>query len=262
MSTKRIRLAASAVASLCSLTACSGLATPPATGELSQDQATLATCAGVHPAAMVTIDVSGTGRDEGVANQHLGAVRAVVRRTAICGGHLRVTAFAGTSAVTQPLYDGELQLAGATDIARLRKVPALVDDVMTTVAKGYQASLAAPPAGDGSDITGQYRLAGEYAAQLGSGYTLDYTLLTDGFQNTGVSAVSHPLSASEAKALAETVNVPSLKGATITVAGLGKVAGAPPPSDMVEGLVRFYDAVCARTEAATCTSVTDFTVGR
>jgi hypothetical protein len=185
-----------------------------------------------------------------------------VRRTAICGGHLRVTAFAGTSAVTRPMYDGELQLAGATDIARLRKVPALVEDVMSTVSKGYQAALAAPPAGDGSDITGQYRLAGEYAAQLGSGYKLDYTLLTDGFQNTGVSAITHALSASEAKALADKVDVPTLKGATVTVAGLGRVTGTPPQSDMVEGLVRFYDAVCARTGAAKCTSVTDFTVGR
>jgi hypothetical protein len=242
------------------LTACS----PPvnATGELGQDQAILATCAGQQLAEMVTIDDSGTGRDQSIADQHLGAVRTVVRRTAICGGHLRVTAFAGTSAVTRPLYDGELQLAGATDIARLRKVPALVEDVMSTVSKGYQAALAAPPAGDGSDITGQYRLAGEYADQLGKGYTLEFVLLTDGFQTNGADAIDHALSSDEAKRLAAKVNLPTLKGATVTVAGLGRVVGTPPQSDMVEGLVRFYDAVCARTGAAKCTSVTDFTVGR
>lgn len=261
MSSKRIRLAAGAAACLCTVTACSGPATP-GSGELGQDQAALAACAGVRPAAMVTIDVTGTGRDQSIAEQHLGAVRAVVRRTAICSGHLRVTAFAGTSAATRPLYEGELQLAGATDIARLRKVPALVDDVIATVTKGYQAALAAPPPGDGSDIIGQYRLAGEYAVQLGSGYTLDYTLLTDGLQNTGMSAITHALSPDEAKSLADKVAVPSLKGATVTLAGLGRVAGSPPQSDMVEGLVRFYDAVCARTGAAKCTSVTDFTVGR
>lgn len=250
------------VASLSALTGCSVRASPPANGELGRDQAVLASCSGVRPAAMVTIDVSGSGRDQNIADQHLDAVRMVVRRTAICGGHLRVTAFAGTSAVTRPLYDDELQLAGATDIARLRKVPALVDEVMATVDGSYQEALSTPPAGDGSDITGQYRLAGEYAAQLGSSYTLDFTLLTDGFQNTVAGAITHALTASEAIALADAVSVPSLKGATVTVAGLGRVAGAPPQSDTVEGLVQFYDAVCARTGAAKCTSVTDFTVGR
>lgn len=253
-------LAALAIASLAALTAC-GIPTQ-ATGELGQDQATLAACSGTRLASMVSVDVSDTGRDQTIADQHLKAIAAVVRRTAICGGHLRVTAFSGTSATTLELYDGELQLAGATDIARLRKVPALVEATMATISKGYQAALTTPPQGGGTDVTGQYRLPAEYAAQLGSGYRLDYVLLTDGLQNVGAGAIDHALNADEAKALAQRVSVPSLKGASVTVAGLGRVAGDPPSSRMVEGLVRFYDALCVRTEAADCRSVTDFTVGR
>ena len=258
---KMKELAAALVAiSMSTLTAC-GAATP-AVGELGDNQKLLAACPDKKLASMVSVDVSGTGRDEAIAAGHLKAISFVVRKTAICGGHLRVAAFAGTSAVTREVYDGELQLAGATDIARLRRAPALVDETMSTITRGYQAALGAPTPGDGSDITGQYRLAGEYAAQLGSGYRLDYILLTDGFQNTGVGVINRVLSAEAAKALAQRVSVPALKGASVTVAGLGKVAGPPPNSDMVEGLVQFYDAICTRTEAAECRSVTDFTVGR
>jgi len=253
-------LAALAIAGLTALTAC-GIPTQ-ATGELGQDQATLAACSGTRLASMVSVDVSDTGRDQSIADEHLKAVSAVVRRTAICGGHLRVSAFSGTSATTLELYNGELQLAGATDIARLRKVPALVEATMTKIGQEYQAALTAPPQGGGTDVTGQYRLAAEYAAQLGNGYRLDFFLLTDGFQNVGAGAIDHALDADEAKALAQHVSVPSLTGASVTVAGLGRVAGDPPSSDMVEGLVRFYDALCARTGAADCRSVTDFTVGR
>lgn len=259
MDTKK-GLAGLAIASLAALTAC-GIPTQ-ATGQLGQDQATLAACSGMRLASMVSVDVSGTGRDQSIADQHLKAISAVVRRTAICGGHLRVTAFSGTSATTLELDDGELQLAGATDIARLRKVPALVEETMAIIGQGYQAALTAPPQGGGTDVTGQYRLAAEYAAQLGNGYRLDFFLLTDGFQNIGTGAIDHALDADEAKALAQRVSVPSLKGASVTVAGLGRVAGNPPSSDMVEGLVQFYDALCARTDAAECRSVTDFTMGR
>lgn len=252
--------AAVAAASLSTLSACSMAV--QAGGDLGQDQRLLASCPDKKLASMVSVDVSGTGRDEGIAAQHLQAISFVVRKTAICGGHLRVTAFDGTSAKTRELYDGELQLPGATDIAKLRRAPAVVEEAMTSVTDGYQTALREPPVGDGSDITGQYRLAAEYASQLGDQYILQFLLETDGFQTTGVGAIDHPLTTHEADRLAERLSLPTLPGASVTVAGLGKVRGTPPPSDLVEGLVHFYDAVCARTSAAECRSVTDFTVGR
>jgi hypothetical protein len=259
MGTKKKLAAAIVAITLSTLTAC-GI-TQPAVGQLGEDQKLLAACPDKKLASMVSVDVSGTGRDEEVAAGHLKAISFVVRQTAICGGHLRITAFAGTSAVNRELYDGELQLAGATDIARLRKAPGVVDDVMNQVTKSYQEALTLPPPGDGSDIIGQYRLAQEYGTQLGTQYALRFVLLTDGFQTVGAGALDHPLDAQEATQLAERVDLPKLPGASVVVAGLGKVAGTPPPSDVVEGLVRVYDAICARTGAAECRSVTDFTVG-
>lgn len=249
------------VVSMTILAACSALG-GQASGELGEDQQLLAACPDKKLASMASVDVSGTGRDDEIARQHLEAISFVVRRTAICGGHLRVIAFAGTSAVTHELFDGELELPGATDIARLRRAPGLVEEVMGAVTESYREALSVPPLADGSDVTGQYRLAYEYGAQLGDGYKLEFLLGTDGFQTTGTSAFDHPLSADEAAQLAERLDLPALPGASVIVAGLGKVRGTPPPSEVVEGLVRFYDAVCARTRAAECRSVTDFTVGR
>ena len=251
-----------ALAAVGSFAGCASPTSPPASGQLGQDQATLAACSGEQLATMVTIDVSGSGRSQSIADARLKVVSAEVRRTAICGGHLLVTAFDGTSAVTQPLFDGELHAPGATAIARLRRVPAMVNATMATITKGYQAVLSGPSMSDGSDITGQYRLAGEYEAQLGKSYTLNFVLLTDGFQTTGADAITHKLTGDDAQDLAEKVDLPTLKGATITVVGLGDVTGNPPSSDIVQGLVQFYNAICGRTHAAKCVSVTDFTVGR
>jgi hypothetical protein len=184
-----------------------------------------------------------------------------VRRTAICGGHLVVRAFSASSGATVTIYDGELTLSGATDNARLRRVDALVEKVMAEITAKYGDAIAALPDG-GSDITSVYRLAGEYTAQLGDGYQLHLYVLTDGLNNIGTDLTSQVLTPAQATDLASTVSVPALPGSSITVAGLGRINGDPAPSALVEGLVAFYDALCVKTGAKTCVSVTDYTAGR
>jgi hypothetical protein len=66
------------------------------------------------------------------------------------------------------------------------------------------------------------------------------------------------LTPEQASALADTVPVPQLPGAEVAVAGLGRVTGGTAPSDLVAGLVAYYDRLCARTGAASCLSVTDW----
>jgi hypothetical protein len=190
-------------------------------------------------------------------------VEVVARRTAVCGGHLRVSAFSLSSAATATLFDSELVLPGATDNARLRRVAKLIDEVMRTVTATYRKEIRKlSPAG--SDIVAQYRLAAEYVAQLGQGYQLQLTLLTDGFQTAGFVLGSAALSEAQARALAARVSVPKLPGASVTVTGIGKVvAGRPAASVVAAGVVRFYDALCAKAAAERCTSVTDYaTTGR
>jgi hypothetical protein len=111
----------------------------------------------------------------------------------------------------------------------------------------------------GSDITAQYRLASEWSAQLGRKFRLHLYVLTDGFQTIGVSLGVKALTRREAVALADQVTIPKLPGASVVVAGLGHVAGRPPRSDVVEGLVAYYDALCHRSGAAQCRAVIDYT---
>jgi hypothetical protein len=241
------------------VTAACGSAPPPP-GELGQNQRVLSSCPkNTKLATAIRIDASPSSLGDALEQARLDVVSDAARRTAICGGHLRVDVFSGSSTATATLYDGELALAGATDNARLRRAPDLVKDITTKVSDAYGPA-AANLASNGSDILGQYRLGAEYLQQLGAGYQLNLVLLTDGFQNVGIDLTSAPLTRPQADALVAGVGVPSLPMANVTVAGLGKVGGEPPSTAIVNGLVNFYDAVCAKTAAAQCLSVTDYTI--
>lgn len=253
----RTGAAVCALSAALALTACSSL-----NANTSPDHATLAACtADKQVAADVEIDGSGSSSGDTIATERLAITADVVRRTAICGGHLLVRAFSASSGATVTIYDGELALPGATDNARLRKVDALVEKIMAEITTKYSDAIAALPGG-GSDITSVYRLAGEYAAQLGDGYQLHLYVLTDGLNNIGTDLTSQVLTPEQATDLASTVSVPALPGSFITVAGLGRIDGDPAPSALVEGLVAFYNALCVKTGAKACVSVTDYTAGR
>lgn len=228
------------------------------TTALAENQRILASCDQAHPpAAWIGIDGTGSSASENIVKERMTAIESIVRETAVCSGYLKVIVFSSSSTSTVTLFDGSLQQAGATDNARLRRVPKAVDDTMATIRKAYGSAMTGLDQRS-SDITGQYRLAGEWLHQLGTNYTLLLTMLTDGFHNENVDLGAQALDPFQAKALAEQVPVPQLPGATVVVAGLGRVAGPPPPSKVVEGLVAYYDALCHRTGAQSCRSVSDY----
>lgn len=243
------------------LTGCGASSSPR--GELGENQAILATCdPTAPPASFVQVDGTGSSNSDAILNERMAAVEQVVRKTAICSGYLRVVVFSSSSAATAQLFDGPLHLEGATANAKLKGVPALVSSTMDQIRKTYNPAVAGL-SGGGSDITAQYRLASEWISQLGGNLKLHLYLLTDGFQNVGVDLGARALTQQEAAGLADQAAVPQLPGASVVVAGLGRVAGNPPPSQVVEGLVAYYDRLCQRTGAARCVSVTDYaTEGR
>ena len=253
----RTGAAVCALSAALALTACSSL-----NATTTPDQTILAACtADKQVAADVEVDGSGSSSSDAIAKERISITADVVRRTAICGGHLLVRTFSSSSGATVTIYDGDLSLPGATSNARLRRVDALVEKVIAEITAKYGDAITALPGG-GSDITSVYRLAGEYAAQLGDGYQLHLYVLTDGLNNIGTDLTSQVLTPEQATDLAATVSVPALPGSSITVAGLGRIDGDPAPSALVEGLVAFYNALCVKTGAKTCVSVTDYTAGR
>jgi len=256
----RTRLFFASTLIMLTLVGCSAGSSPR--GELSENQQILATCdPSAPPASMVQIDGSGSSTSDAITAERMDAIESIIRTTAICSGHLKVVMFSASSAGATELFDGPLQLDGATSNARLKRVSALVSEVMGKIRKAYEPALKSLASG-GSDITAQLRLASEWIGQLEDPYKLHLYVLTDGFQNIGVDLSTRALSRHEAAALADQLLVPDLSGASVVVAGLGRVAGNPPPSAVVEGLIDFYDALCQRTGAAHCLSVTDYTAGQ
>lgn len=238
------------------MTAC-GVGSAPR-GDLAESKKILAACEASAPSASdIQIDGSGSSASKTITEERMAAVEEIVRTTAICAGRLRVLVFSSSSAAATTLFDEPLVLHGATDNARLKQVPTVVNDVMTKIRSAYEPAVAGLK-GKGSDISSQYRLAGEWANQVGGGYQLRLVILTDGFQTVGVDLYKAPLTGQKAAALAARTTVSKLTGASVTVAGLGRVAGSPPPSKVVEGLAVFYDALCRKTGAAKCRSVTGY----
>lgn len=134
-------------------------------------------------ATSVHLDVSGSFITDKLDGQRLAVVRDSIGRTAACGGHLRVSAFAGSSAGTAVLFDDDLHLKGSTETARLRRIPALIDELTQQIEDGYNSL---PEMTGGTDVVGQLRGDQEYVAQLGEGYSLWSITATDGLQTAGV----------------------------------------------------------------------------
>lgn len=256
----RRKLFAAPLVALTTFLAACGTGSSPA-DELADNQKILASCdKSAPPASDVHIDGTASSAAKQITNERMAAITSIVRTTAICSGRLRVSVFSSSSSATTILFDGSPHLDGATVNARLKRVPRVVGGVMATIRKAYGPMVARLDRG-GSDITSEYRLANEWTAQLGGKARLHLYLLTDGFQNVGVDLDAKALSEKEAIALANRAVMPKLPGAFVVVAGLGRVAGKPPRSDVVEGLVAYYDRLCHRAGAAQCRAVTDYTPG-
>lgn len=227
-------------------------------GEVGENMRILDTCPadGQKVASLVLADGTTSGRTEDSDEVYLQVIEQIARRTAICGGRLTVAAFSSSSGSTIDIFDDEIELEGATDISRMRKVSAEVEAAMEEITDRYDTTISALPDG-GTDVVGLYRLFGEHTQQLPD-YRLEGTVLTDGLNNRGLKT-ARILSAKEATMLADGVSVPSLSSdASITVAGLGRTAEGTVPSASIDGLVTFYTRLCENTGAGSCLAVTDW----
>jgi hypothetical protein len=189
-------------------------------------------------AAYVAWDARRALRGRRIASARLESLEKTAEKVAACGGALRVVAFGPTAASTARLYDGELRPRGATETARLLRVPHLVAQVREQVEQALPGALA-ERSGRGADPLSQFTAADQFRRQLGPGYALHVVIETSGVVR-GFDA-----------------NVPDLRGADVVVAGIGKVGRAAPMPSSVEALRRFYGRMCERTHAHSCLVITD-----
>jgi hypothetical protein len=247
---KKILAIAAAASAPATLAACGSTGAVGRLGELKQ---VVRSCpAHADLAAYVAWDVRRTLRAPRITAARLESLEQTAERVAACGGSLRVAAFGPTAASTARLYDGDLRPRGATENARLLRVPALVDDVVSHV-RNELPDVLAEVSGQGADPLSQFAAAEQFRRQLGAGYALHVVIETSGF-GRGV-----PTSAGGAGPdLAAARSFPDLSGAGVVVAGLGKVGrGAPTPTPVVDALRAFYTRACARTHAGSCLVITD-----
>lgn len=246
MTSKKILTLTAAATACAALSACGGTGAVGRLGELKR--AARACPADGEAAAYVAWDVRRTLRRPRITAARLDSLDRTAERVAACGGALRVVAFGPTAASTARLYDGELRPIGATENARLLRVPGLVDRVHEQVTRQLPAVLA-EVSGQGADPVSQLAAAEQFRRQLGAGYALRVVIETSGF-GRGVPAASTRLAAN--------VSVPDLRGAEVVVAGLGKVGrGAPTPTPVVESLRKTYEQLCRQSHARTCLAITD-----
>ena len=228
-------------------------------GTLGTLQQVAKTCPSGQVAGYGADDVSDSGRgNPQLTAQRLHQIRALVTETAVCGGgHLEVVAFSSSEAAFQTLYDGNVQPVGATENARLLQVPLIVNEVMKTITSALPRATKDLPS-QGSDIISQFYAAAQYAEQLGSSYHLNVEILTDGVSTAGEAITNTSgFTSAAAISLGKSVPVPSLKGALVTISGVGQVAtGTPAPTWYVQALTNFYQIACRRT-GAHCTVVTN-----
>lgn len=214
-------------------------------------------------AVFIADDLNSTDRSSEIASSRASVINSLVRRAVVCEGALRVVAFSASTSASQQVYDNVFKLAGATEIAKLRKAPAIIASTVTAIDTTLTAVTKTLPR-DGADPVGVTDLAGQYIAQLNQGsasgtFKLDATVLTDGLQNSSVVALPHyALTSDGASDIAEGLREQLLPpNSSLTFAGIGKVAGTPLSTTYVRGLITFFSTYCARTHA-TCSVVTDY----
>lgn len=212
------------------------------------------------PAVYAALDVSDSARSSALVAERLAAVESLLTDTAVCGGRVRVVAFTGSAAATEVLLEQDLAPEGATRRAQLRRVPALVDEAVGEVRAKLPAAADRLPPG-GTDVLAQLALAGEFRTLTGTTRPLQVVVWSDGIASAPVDLNTADLDVARASSLAEGVAPPDLSGADVTFAGIGRPAGALPPTSYVDALKAFYRTACERSHA-TCTVASGATAGR
>ncbi|HVF14601.1 MAG TPA: hypothetical protein VM942_08375 [Acidimicrobiales bacterium] len=205
-------------------------------------------CTGDKPFVLVMVDGSSTQSDPELIAEQVDVVSSVARRTSDECGRLRVERFRGSASDVDTILDRDVTPEGATDSNRDRNR----DDLVAEVRQAVEQGMASSPAQGGSDPVGAI---GRGARLLGQEQrdNRQLILVTDGVQSSDPNLATEALTAATASSFVDQVGaLPDLTGIDLVVTGVGRVTGAQPPSSYINGLVAFYEELCARSGAASC----------
>jgi len=252
-----------------------GTASTSKAEQLAEYRTLAATCPAMPLLVDVRRDVSGSQDSPEIVAHGLAVVEDQVKLAVACAavqgvGAINVMVFATNAAETAVVVSRELRISGATEIARLRKTPALVDEVMVEVRVIWD-NAGADLTRNGSDVLSQFAVAGEnverMVASTNRDWALALTVITDGFSSRPKGLRSKKLAVEEAEALAAGLAKPNLglvgqsSGSMVTghesgdaalegsahahawrvnLVGIGKVSGKPPKTERIEAVKAFW----------------------
>ncbi len=198
--------------------------------------------------------LSSSGRDARIIDERRGEVRQLLAVAADCDTELIVRAWSTAGAV-RTLWGPEdrLEIPGQTEAGRDRRLKRIVDGAMTIVDERLQRAIHELPA-TGSDFLAWAALAADARHELGTERPVTVTVLDDGVQTIDPD-LNQPLTIADATRLAdEHAPDADLHGTTVTIRGIGQIAGTPAPAggEWVPALRTFAQRSCEATGAA-CT---------
>ncbi|MDQ3956835.1 MAG: hypothetical protein M3273_00780 [Actinomycetota bacterium] len=216
-------------------------------------------CQGREPITHVRMDQSRTQDDPTLRAQKVELVRSVAERVSEECGSLRVDVFGATATDGATIFpETDLTPDGNNDNTRDEARDEVVGPAIEAVEAALEAEPSLGSAPLGALAQGQRALASRSDEER----PLELVLVTDGYESE-LFVLKELLRAGEdtADILSLAGDIEETPGASITVIGLGFVAGEPRSTGLLEGLLDVWNAVCHATQAEPCRVIDGFDEG-
>lgn len=207
-------------------------------------------CGGDARFQVVELDDSPTQATSELVAAKVEIVRALATKTSEECGRLRVERFRGSRTDSDVIVDRNMTPGGKSPDIRRRNRGQVVEEVVQTVASALK-----PGVDGGSAPLAALAHGRDMLRQKGGAKNLHLFVATDGIETEAVNLATSKLSVDSAQQFIQDAGpaIPELKGITVVVAGIGRVNGRQPPTSYTNGLLAFWNQVCARATAAVCT---------
>ncbi|MFN2588568.1 MAG: hypothetical protein ABR613_10700 [Actinomycetota bacterium] len=216
-------------------------------------------CQGRKPITHVRIDHSRTQDDPALRTQKVELVRSIAERVSQECGSLRVDVFGATATDGVTIFpEKNLTPEGNNDSTR----DEVRDQVVAPVVDAIEAALEGEPSLGSAPLGALAQGQRTLALRADEERPRELVLVTDGYESE-LFVLKDLLRAGEdaADILSLAGEIEETPDLSITVVGVGFVAGEPRSTQLLEGLLDFWTAACSATQAEPCRVIDGFDEG-
>ena len=205
------------------------------------------------------IDLSGSGRgDRALVAQRFEIVRDVANEVAACTGFMKIVVFSASTSDTVVLAEQEFAKRSGTTNARLIKAS---HDARRSLLAREEEPAASHAAADERRDRGAASARTRRPVPAAARRRNAAGRHRDGWHRNGGAGrdEARDVHVSAARVAGTRITVPSLAGAKVRFAGIGRLAeGKQPRTEFTNAVTTYYQTACARTKA-TCLVTNDYT---